>query len=80
MQRPPRTEASEKAAPDTARQRADVTAAPGVEAAAPTAPGKTPRRNWLVAAGFLLPALFFLGVWLVHPAIRTIIRLLRPQR
>jgi alpha-glucoside transport system permease protein len=53
---------------------ANVTAAPGVGEPPAPAPGKARRRNWLVAAGFLLPALFFLGVWLVHPAIRTIIR------
>lgn len=31
-------------------------------------------RKWAVAGGFLAPAVFFLGVWLVYPAIRTIIR------
>jgi alpha-glucoside transport system permease protein len=31
-------------------------------------------RGWLVPLGFLAPALFFLGVWLVYPTIRTAIR------
>ncbi len=35
-------------------------------------PGR--RRRYLVAAGFLLPALVFLGVWVVYPTIYTVIR------
>src|SRR5918999_3168854 len=31
-------------------------------------------RGWIVPLGFLAPALFFLGVWLVYPTIRTAIR------
>jgi alpha-glucoside transport system permease protein len=52
---------------------ASVTAEPPVEGAPPAGKG-TRSRSWLVGAGFLLPALVFLGVWLVYPAIRTIIR------
>jgi alpha-glucoside transport system permease protein len=35
-------------------------------------PGR--RRRYLVAAGFLLPALIFLGVWVVYPTVYTVIR------
>jgi alpha-glucoside transport system permease protein len=45
-------------------------------------PAKAPRdvgdagrwREYALALGFLAPALFFLGVWVVYPAIRTIVR------
>ncbi len=37
-------------------------------------------RERLVALGFLAPALFFLAVWLVYPAIRTAIRSLYSDR
>jgi alpha-glucoside transport system permease protein len=52
---------------------ASVTAEPPVSGAPPS----TGSRNWrgsLVALGFLAPALFFLGLWVVFPAIRTFIR------
>jgi alpha-glucoside transport system permease protein len=35
-------------------------------------PGR--RRRYLVAAGFLLPALVFLGIWVVYPTIYTVVR------
>ncbi len=47
----------------------------GARPAAPPAekdPGR--RRRYLVAAGFLLPALIFLGVWVVYPTVYTVIR------
>ncbi len=40
-------------------------------------PGEGPRgalRRNAVALGFLLPALFFLGVWIVYPTVRTVVR------
>jgi alpha-glucoside transport system permease protein len=42
---------------------------------APPAPGGRPRaRVWAISAAFLAPAAIFLGVWIVYPAIKTIIR------
>ena len=52
---------------------ASVTAEPPSSGAPPAAePGAW--RKYAVTAGFLAPALFFLGVWIVYPTIRTIIR------
>jgi alpha-glucoside transport system permease protein len=50
-----------------------VTAEPPVVGAPPAAPVSAPGRwrGYLVALGFLGPALVFLGVWIVYPAIRT---------
>ena len=48
-----------------------VTAEPPAHAA-PAAPGRW--RKHAVAAAFLAPAAFFLGLWIVYPTIRTIIR------
>ena len=31
-------------------------------------------RSWLLPLGFLAPAIFFLGVWVIYPTIRTVIR------
>jgi ABC-type sugar transport system permease subunit len=31
-------------------------------------------RRYALAFGFLLPALFLLGVWIVYPTLRTIVR------
>jgi alpha-glucoside transport system permease protein len=43
--------------------------------AEPPAPDRGARwRSWLVPLGFLAPALFFLGIWVVYPTIRTMIR------
>ncbi len=42
---------------------------PSVEAGEPGA-----WRKYALAAGFLAPAAFFLGIWIVYPTIRTIIR------
>ena len=43
---------------------------------APELAGKDPGRyrRYLIAAGFLLPAIVFLGVWVVYPTIYTIVR------
>jgi alpha-glucoside transport system permease protein len=50
-----------------------VTAEPPVHAAPPVGqPGRW--RNHAVTAGFLAPALVFLGVWIVYPTVRTVIR------
>jgi alpha-glucoside transport system permease protein len=45
---------------------------PGAEPPAPVR-GRS-WRDWMVPLGFLAPALFFLGVWVVYPTIRTMIR------
>ncbi len=37
-------------------------------------PGRDRARRWGVAAAFLVPAAVFLGVWVVYPAVRTIVR------
>jgi alpha-glucoside transport system permease protein len=52
---------------------ASITAEPPVSGAPPE---REPRdwRGYLVALGFLAPAIFFLGLWVIFPAIRTIIR------
>jgi alpha-glucoside transport system permease protein len=52
---------------------ASVTAEPPIEGA-PRAPTAGRWRGPAVALGFLAPALVFLGVWIVYPAIRTLIR------
>lgn len=52
---------------------ASITAEPPVSGAPP----KPESRDWrgrLIALGFLAPAIFFLGVWVIFPAIRTFIR------
>jgi alpha-glucoside transport system permease protein len=53
---------------------AGVTAEPPVRGAPPA--GVQPRawRKHALAAGFLAPAVFFLGIWIVYPTIRTIYR------
>ena len=52
---------------------ASVTAEPPVKGAPRTSePGAW--RKYAIAAGFLAPAAFFLGIWIVYPAISTIIR------
>jgi alpha-glucoside transport system permease protein len=52
---------------------ASITAEPPVAGAPPEAGGRN-WRGYLVALGFLAPAAFFLGLWVIFPAIRTIIR------
>jgi alpha-glucoside transport system permease protein len=37
-------------------------------------------RKWAIPLGFLAPALFFLGIWVVYPTIRTMIRSLYSDR
>jgi alpha-glucoside transport system permease protein len=50
-----------------------ITAEPPVAGAPPVAtPGRW--RRHFVSLGFLAPALIFLGVWIVYPAIRTAVR------
>jgi alpha-glucoside transport system permease protein len=50
-----------------------ATAAPPPEAAPDAGePGRW--RKHALAAGFLAPAVFFLGIWIIYPTIRTIIR------
>jgi alpha-glucoside transport system permease protein len=52
---------------------AGTTAGPPVRAAPPTAgPGRW--RRPLVSVGFLAPAVVFLAVWIVYPAVRTVLR------
>jgi alpha-glucoside transport system permease protein len=52
---------------------ASITAEPPVKGAPPTAqPSRW--RKYAVTAGFLAPALFFLGVWIVYPTVKTFIR------
>jgi alpha-glucoside transport system permease protein len=50
-----------------------ITAEPPV-AGAPPEPETGAWRRYAVAFGFLLPAAFFLVLWVVYPAIRTIVR------
>jgi alpha-glucoside transport system permease protein len=53
---------------------AGITAEPPPSGAPPAA---TPGRDWrsyAVAAGFLAPTIFFLGIWVVYPALDTIKR------
>ena len=52
---------------------ASVTAEPPVKGA-PPAPAPGAWRKYALAAGFLAPAVFFLGIWIVYPTIRTIFR------
>ncbi|HEX5469825.1 MAG TPA: ABC transporter permease subunit [Gaiellaceae bacterium] len=57
---------------------ASVTAEPPVRGAPPTAqPGRW--RAYLVAASFLAPALILLTVWIIYPAVYTVIRSLFGQ-
>jgi alpha-glucoside transport system permease protein len=51
---------------------ASVTAASPVPEAPPAGPGWW--RRHLVTFAFLAPALIFLGVWIVYPAVKTVIR------
>ncbi len=53
---------------------ASITAEPPAEGAPPPAGEARNWRNYAVAAGFLAPTLFFLGIWVIYPTIRTIIR------
>ena len=52
---------------------ASITAEPPVKGAPPSAgPGRW--RKYAVAAAFLAPAAVLLGVWIVYPTVKTIIR------
>ena len=53
---------------------ASITAEPPSEAAPPPVPKGRDWRSYAVAFGFLAPTLFFLGIWIVYPTIRTFIR------
>jgi alpha-glucoside transport system permease protein len=52
---------------------ASITAEPPSGAAPPQRKGR-PWRSYAVAFGFLAPTFFFLGIWIVYPTIRTMIR------
>ena len=52
---------------------------PPIQGAPPQAPGAEGKdsgrgRRYAVAGGFLIPALVFLGVWIVYPTVYTIVR------
>jgi alpha-glucoside transport system permease protein len=51
---------------------ASITAEPPVQGAPPPEAGAW--RKYAVAIGFLAPAVFFLGLWIVYPTVRTIVR------
>ena len=51
-----------------------ITAEPPVVAAPPPSAGPGRLGKYLVGAIFLAPALFMLGVWMVYPAVYTIVR------
>jgi len=51
-----------------------ITAEPPAVRAPPAAAGGRNWRGYLVALGFLAPALILLGVWIVYPTVKTIIR------
>jgi alpha-glucoside transport system permease protein len=53
---------------------ASISAEPPPEAARPPAGQVRNWRSYAVAAGFLAPTFFFLGIWIVYPTIRTFIR------
>jgi alpha-glucoside transport system permease protein len=50
------------------------TAPPPAEPALDAGGGSGRWRKYALAAGFLAPAIFFLGIWIVYPTIRTIYR------
>jgi alpha-glucoside transport system permease protein len=52
----------------------DVTAAPPAVPAPPAGAEPGRWRKYALAAGFLAPAVFFLGVWIVYPTLSTIWR------
>ncbi|HEX2505200.1 MAG TPA: ABC transporter permease subunit [Gaiellaceae bacterium] len=49
-------------------------AAPPPAAPAPSAGEAGGWRKYALAAGFLAPSFFFIGIWIIYPAIRTIFR------
>jgi alpha-glucoside transport system permease protein len=51
-----------------------------LEGGTPPAPETPGWRSWLVPLGFLAPALAFLGIWMVYPTVRTMIRSLYSDR
>jgi alpha-glucoside transport system permease protein len=52
----------------------EVTAEPPPGAAPPAAPRAGAWRKYAIAGGFLAPAAFFLGVWVIYPTLLTIRR------
>jgi alpha-glucoside transport system permease protein len=50
---------------------ASITAEPPAQGAPPPAGKARDWRSYAVAAGFLAPTLFFLGLWIVYPALNT---------
>ena len=58
----------------TAVSGAGISAEPPSGAAPPPAHRGRDWRSYAVAFAFLAPTLFFLGIWIVYPTIRTIIR------
>ena len=53
---------------------ASITAEPPAQGAPPRGGAGATGGSYAVAAGFLAPTLFFLGIWIIYPTIRTIIR------
>ena len=53
---------------------ASATAEPPAAGAPPPAGEARNWRSYGVAAAFLAPTVFFLGIWVIYPTIRTIIR------
>ena len=53
---------------------ASISAEPSASGAPPPAGRGRDWRSYAVAAGFLAPTIFFLGVWVVYPALDTIKR------
>jgi alpha-glucoside transport system permease protein len=51
-----------------------VTAEPPAQPPPPDSGVPGAWRKYALAAGFLAPAIFFLGIWVVYPTIRTVIR------
>ena len=51
-----------------------VTAEPPAQPPPPDAGVPGAWRKYALAAGFLAPAVFFLGIWVVYPTVRTVIR------
>jgi alpha-glucoside transport system permease protein len=53
---------------------ASITAEPPPKGAPPPTAGLPFWRKYAVAVAFIAPAVFFLGLWIVYPTVRTIIR------
>ncbi|HSK16108.1 MAG TPA: sugar ABC transporter permease [Gaiellaceae bacterium] len=53
---------------------ASITAEPPPQEAPPPPESAGAWRKYIVPVGFLLPAVFFLGVWVINPAVQTVYR------